>query len=57
MTKLNQRLRMPSGLTAMGVTEEMLRPVAEDAMKDHCHATNPRLATPDDYVAILRESA
>jgi hypothetical protein len=57
VARLNQRLGMPAGLTAMGVTEDMLRPVAEDAMKDHCHATNPRLATPDDYVAILRESA
>lgn len=57
VAKLNQRLGMPSGLAAMGVTEEMMRPVAEDAMKDHCHATNPRTATPDDYVAILRDSA
>jgi 4-hydroxybutyrate dehydrogenase len=57
VAKLNQRLGMPPGLTAMGVTEEMLRPVGEDAMKDHCHATNPRPATPDDYVAMLRDSA
>ena len=57
IAKLNQRLGMPSGLTAMGVTEEMLRAVSEDAMKDHCHATNPRTATPEDYVAILRDSA
>ena len=56
VASLSQRLGMPRGLAAMGVTEEMLRPVAEDAMKDHCHATNPRLATPDDYVAILRDS-
>lgn len=57
VAKLNRRLGMPTGLSAMGVTEEMLRPVAEDAMKDHCHATNPRLATPEDYLVILRESA
>lgn len=57
VAKLNQRLGMPSGLAAMGVTEEMMHPVAADAMKDHCHATNPRTATPDDYVAILRDSA
>ncbi len=31
IAKLNQRLGMPSGLTAMGVTEEMMRHVAEDA--------------------------
>ena len=40
----------------MGVTEEMLRPVAEDALKDHCHATNPRTPTADDYRVIMRES-
>ena len=57
VAKLNQRLGMPSGLTVMGVTDEMLRPVAEDAMKDHCHATNPKPATPEDYVAMLRDSA
>lgn len=57
VAKLNQRLGIPSGLSAMGVTEEMMRHVAEDAMKDHCHATNPRTATPADYLAILKESA
>lgn len=57
IAKLNARIGMPSGLTAMGVTEEMLRPVSEDALKDHCHGTNPRIATADDYMAILRESA
>ncbi|PZF78088.1 4-hydroxybutyrate dehydrogenase [Aestuariivirga litoralis] len=56
VAKLNQRLGMPAGLAAMGVTEEMLRPVAEDALKDHCHATNPRTPTADDYLVIMRES-
>ena len=54
---LNRRIGMPSGLTAMGVTEDMMRHVAQDAMHDHCHATNPRPATPELYVDILRESA
>ena len=54
---LNTRIAMPSGLAAMGVTDEMMRQVAPEAMKDHCHATNPRTPTPDDYLAILRESA
>ncbi len=53
---LNQRLGMPSGLRSMGVTEEMLPAIAADAMKDHCHATNPRLATEADYLALLKES-
>lgn len=53
---LNRRIGMPSGLAAMGVTEEMMRHVAPEAMKDHCHATNPRLASAEDYLAILRDS-
>lgn len=57
VAKLNQRLGMPPGLAAMGVTEEMMRHVAQDAMNDHCHATNPRKATPADYLAILKDSA
>ncbi len=57
VAKLNQRLGMPSGLAAMGVTGEMMQHVAQEAMNDHCHATNPRKATPADYLAILRESA
>jgi hypothetical protein len=57
VARLNQRLGMPSGLHAMGVTGEMMQQVAQDAMKDHCHATNPRTPTPDDYLAMLKDSA
>jgi len=56
IARLNERLGMQSGLAAMGVTEDMFMRIAEDAMKDHCHATNPRTATPEDYVAIMREA-
>jgi hypothetical protein len=54
---LNARIGMPSKLSQLGVTEEMMRHVADEAMKDHCHATNPRSPTPEDYLAILREVA
>lgn len=54
---LNRRIGMPAGLAALGVTEEMMRHVAEEAMHDHCHATNPRTPTPADYLAMLRMSA
>lgn len=50
---LNARLGLPKGLEAMGVPRDALRTIAELAPKDHCHATNPRLATVDEYLAIL----
>ncbi len=53
---LNQRLGLPSGLAAMGVTEDMFPKAIESAMLDHCHLTNPRIATAEDYAMLLRQS-
>jgi alcohol dehydrogenase class IV len=53
---MNARLGLPSGLAALGVTSAMYEKVVDGAMADHCHKTNPRLATRDDYVAMLEAS-
>jgi len=53
---MNQRLGLPPGLAAMGVTEAQFERVIDGAMADHCHATNPRRATRDDYRAMLQAS-
>ena len=50
---LNARLGLPAGLAAMGVQRADLPGIAEAALLDHCHATNPRLATRDDYLGML----
>ncbi len=55
--QLNRRLGMPPGLRAMGVTDEMMVAISHAALNDHCHATNPRLATQADYLAILHDAA
>jgi 4-hydroxybutyrate dehydrogenase len=54
---LNRSLGMPSGLRAMGVTEAMMVAVSKAAPTDHCHATNPRLASESDYLDILHDAA
>ena len=56
VTALNTRLGLPSGLRAMGVTESDFERVIDGAMADHCHKTNPRLATRADYLALLQQS-
>jgi alcohol dehydrogenase class IV len=53
---MNARLGLPTGLAAMGVTPSMFDQIITGAMADHCHKTNPRLATPDDYREMLTES-
>jgi alcohol dehydrogenase class IV len=51
---LNARLGLPSGLKAMGVTEDILPQMAEHAVKDHCNGTNPRKAAVADYLGLFQ---
>ena len=53
---MNARLGLPAGLAALGVGPAVFDRVIEGAMKDHCHKTNPRIATPEDYREMLRAS-
>jgi 4-hydroxybutyrate dehydrogenase len=54
--EMNARLGLASGLAALGVTSELFERVIDGAMADHCHKTNPRLASRDDYRRMLEES-
>lgn len=54
ITAMNARLGLPTGLAAMGVTPDLFDKVIEGAMADHCHKTNPRIATPEEYRAMLQ---
>ena len=53
---LNARLGLPSGLAAMGLTPDLFERVIDGALADHCHKTGPRIATRDDYRALLASS-
>ncbi len=56
LREINARLGLPSGLAAMGVTPDLFERVIDGAMADHCHKTNPRIATRDDYREMLSAS-
>lgn len=53
---MTARLGLPTGLAAMGVTENLFDAVITHAQLDHCHLTNPRIASADDYRRMLAES-
>jgi hypothetical protein len=53
ISAMNAALGLPTGLATMGVTPDLFERVIDGAMADHCHKTNPRIATRDDYRAML----
>jgi len=53
---MNARLGLPRGLAEVGVKEEMFDHIIAGALADHCHKTNPRLASADDYRRMLTDS-
>ncbi|RZL64515.1 MAG: iron-containing alcohol dehydrogenase [Variovorax sp.] len=53
---MSARLGLPKGLAEVGVTPDLFDKIIDGAMADHCHKTNPRLATRDDYRHMLEAS-
>lgn len=53
---LSEDIGIPSGLTELGVKEEDLKLMAENAMKDACQLTNPRIATLENVIQIYKNA-
>ncbi len=53
---MNRRLGLPSGLAAMGVRADQYEAIIDGAMVDHCHKTNARIASRNDYLEMLQQS-
>ncbi|NNU43038.1 iron-containing alcohol dehydrogenase [Ramlibacter montanisoli] len=53
---MNARLGLASGLAALGVQRSQFDDIIKGALADHCHKTNPREASREDYVRMLEES-
>ena len=51
---LSADIRIPAGLTELGVKEQDFETMAKNAMKDACSFTNPRTATLQDVIGIYR---
>jgi len=53
---LSTDVGIPSGLTQLGVKEDDLKIMAENAQKDACGLTNPRCPTMEDVIDIYRNA-
>ena len=53
---MNARLQLPAGLEDMGVMSTSFEKIIQGAQADHCHMTNPRVASVEDYTNLLEQS-
>jgi 4-hydroxybutyrate dehydrogenase len=54
--EMNLKIGLPAGLAELGVTRGSFQQIIDRALLDHCHKTNPRLASAEDYRKMLEAS-
>lgn len=56
LAQKSKTLKLPAGLSELGVTEALFDRIVQGALADHSHRTNPREASAADYLDMLRQS-
>ena len=54
--KLNEKIGLPSGLSEMGITEEMIPNLAAHSITDPSNATTPRLPSVDEWENLFLDA-
>tara|TARA_B100002019_G_scaffold267483_1_gene258610 strand:- start:107 stop:1237 length:1131 start_codon:yes stop_codon:yes gene_type:complete len=54
--RLNEKIGLPSGLAAMGVTEDMIPELVAHSMTDPSNMTTPRLPSQDEWEKLFLEA-
>lgn len=57
VTEMNAKLGLPKGLSEMGVKTTDFADIIKGALADHCHKTNPRIASNQDYENMLVQAS
>jgi alcohol dehydrogenase class IV len=56
LRELRVRVGLPAGLGEVGVARDVLPKLADLALKDACHTSNPRPCTRDDLLRLYEQS-
>lgn len=56
LREMTERLGLPRTLSEIGVDDTIFDAVIQGALADHCHKTNPKIASAVDYRAMLAAS-
>ncbi|MDY3819431.1 MAG: iron-containing alcohol dehydrogenase, partial [Lachnospiraceae bacterium] len=56
LVELNEQLGIPASLSEVGVTEDKLTVMADDAMKSGNIAVNPRSTTKQDVLSLYKKA-